>query len=128
MGRTLANSKWKNTGNNSVRVRRECLYPKSAKDVSQVRLAITQWEDKWKAMMSELGGDVKTPDLWRMPAFVEMCPKNVNGQMMMRLDEIGENYENLKANVVPCMTNRTEQARGGPGRYACADGGEPREW
>ena len=34
---------------------RECMYPKPAKDVGQVRLAIMQWEEKWKAMMSELG-------------------------------------------------------------------------
>ena len=37
------------------RVQRECMYPRPAKDVGQVRLAITQREEKWKVMMSELG-------------------------------------------------------------------------
>ena len=31
----------------------------------------------------------------------------------MRLDEIGENYENLKARVISYTTNKAEQARGG---------------
>ena len=32
---------------------------------------------------------------------------------MLRLDEIGENYENLKAKVESCTTTKTEQTRGG---------------
>ena len=32
---------------------------------------------------------------------------------MLRLDEIGENCENLKAKVVSYTTNKTEQSRGG---------------
>ena len=73
------------------RVQRECMYPKPVKEVGQVLLAIMQWEEKWKAMMSELGGE----------------------QMLMRLDEIGENFENLKARVISHTTNKAEQARGG---------------
>ena len=88
------------------RVQRECKNPNAAKDASQLRLAIMQWEEKWKAMMSDLGGDAKTPDLWRVWALLEICPKHVEEHMMMRLDEIGENYE---------------QTRG------CADGGSGSE-
>ena len=62
--------------------------------------------------MSELG-DAKILDLWRMSALLEMCLKDVKEQMMMRLDEIGENFENLKAKVVSYTTNKIEQARGG---------------
>ena len=43
------------------RVQRECMYPKPAKDVGQVRLAIMQWEKKWKVMMSELGERCEDP-------------------------------------------------------------------
>ena len=57
-------------------------------------------------MMSELGGDAKLPDLWRMSALLELCPRDVKEQMMMRLDGIGENYENLKARVVSYTTKR----------------------
>ena len=35
--------------------------------------------------------------------------------MMMRLDEISENYNNLKVKVVSDTTNKTEQTRGGLG-------------
>ena len=75
------------------RVKRECMYPKALKDVSQVKAAIMQWEEKWKNKMTELGGGAKVPDLWRMSALPEMCPKYVNDNLLMRLDEIGENYE-----------------------------------
>ena len=71
-----------------------------------------QWEENWKAMMSELGKDVKIPDLWRMSALTEICPRDVKEQMLTRLDEIGENHENLKAKVVSYTTIKTEQARG----------------
>ena len=101
------------------RVQRECMYQIPAKDPSQVRLAIMQWEEKWKG---ELGGDVQIPDLWRMSALLEICPKDVEEQMMMRLDEIGENCEKLNSKVVSCTTNKTEQARG---RDVCADGCGP---
>ena len=94
------------------RVQRECVYPKPVKDVSQVRWAIMQWEEKWKVMMSELGEVAKIPDLWRMSALLEICPKNVKEQMLLMLDEAGENYENLKAKVISYTSNKAEQTRG----------------
>ena len=66
-------------------------------------------------MMSEFGGDAKIPDLWRMSGPLESCPKDVKEQMMIGLDDIRENYENLKAKVVSHTTNKTEQARRGSG-------------
>ena len=85
-------------------VQRACMYPKLVKDVSQVRLVIMQCEEKWNAMMLEIGNIAKIPDVWRMPVLLE--------QMLMRMDEIGENYENLKAKAVSYTANKTEQARG----------------
>ena len=42
------------------------------------------------------------------------CPQDVKEQMkMMRLDEIGENYENLMAKAVSHTTHKTEEAREG---------------
>ena len=37
------------------KVQRECMYTRPVKDVGPVRLAIMQWEKKWKPMTSELG-------------------------------------------------------------------------
>ena len=48
-----------------------------------------------------------------MSALLEICPRDVKEQILMRLDDIGENYENLKAKVVSYTTNKTKQARGG---------------
>ena len=38
--------------------------------------------------------------------------------MMMRLDETGENHENLKVKVVSYSASKSEQARGGQ-KYMC---------
>ena len=47
--------------------------------------------------------------------------------MLVRLDEIGENYENLKAKVISYTTNKAEQARGGQRETSGADGSRSRE-
>ena len=88
------------------------MYPKPVKEVGQARLAIMQWEEKWKALMSELGEGAKIPDLWRMSALLEICPKDVKEQKLLRLDEVGENYENLKVKVISYTSNKAEQSRG----------------
>ena len=64
------------------------------------------------AMMSEHGKDAKTPDLWRMSALLEICPKDVKKNV------------NLKAKA------RDQQDRASTmraQRLASADGGGPRE-
>ena len=62
-------------------------------------------------MRSELGVDAKIPDLWRMSALLEMCPKDLKEQMLMRLDEVGENYEALTNKRMSFATNKIEQAK-----------------
>ena len=52
----------------------------------------------------------------------EYLSKKVKEQMMIRLYEIDENYENLKTKMVSYTTNKTMQTRGGQ-RDACTDGG-----
>ena len=47
-----------------------------------------------------------------MSALLEICPRDVKEQMLMRLDDIGENYKNLKAKVVSYTTNKTKQVGG----------------
>ena len=63
-------------------------------------------------MMSDLGEGAKIPDLWRMSASLEICPKDVKEQMLLRLDEVGENYDNLKVKVISYTSNKAEQSRG----------------
>ena len=49
--------------------------------------------------------DAKIPDLWRMSALLEICPKAVKEQMLMRLDESGENDGKFNAKVIFYTTN-----------------------
>ena len=55
----------------------------------------------------------KDPRLLEDVGSVGDLSRDVKEQMLMRLDDIGENYENLKAKVVSYTTNKTKQARGG---------------
>ena len=43
---------------------------------------------------------------------MQICPKDVKEQMLFRLDEVGENYENLKVKVISYTSNLAEQSRG----------------
>ena len=72
--------------------------------------------------MAEYPSDVKIPHLWRMAAFLEMCPNEVKEQVYLRVDEIGEDYETLKAKVVGWIANKVEQERGGPCGNGCREG------
>ena len=87
--------------------------PEAVKDVSQVKLPIMQWEEKRKKMMAELGGGGRIPYLRRMLALMEICPKEVKEQMLMRLGEIGEDYVHLKMKVVSYCVIKAAQTQGG---------------
>ena len=50
--------------------------------------------------MAELGPDVNIPDLWRMSALLEVCPRGVREATQLSLDEIGEGYANMNANII----------------------------
>ena len=120
------------------RVQCERTFPKPANDVNQVRLAIMQWE-KWKAMMSQRIEErlaFGTPCCLRTRRNSRKYASSwpgwasqffVKEKMMMRLDEIGPNYENLKAKVLSydqqdrANTRRTE-------RVVCTDGGRTCLW
>ena len=97
-----------------MRVHKECMYPEQVRDISKLTAAILSWEEKWRLMMAEYPSDVKIPPLWRMAAFLEMCPNEVKEQVYLRVDEIGEDYETLKAKVVGWIANKVEQERCGP--------------
>ena len=59
--RTAAEEHWESCSGCNVNA---CICThKPAKDVSQVKLAIMQWEEKRNAMISEFGKDAKDPGL-----------------------------------------------------------------
>ena len=109
------------------RVQRECMYPKPAKDVGQVRLAIMQWKKSGNRRCRSSEGDAKIPDLWRVSPLLEICPKDVKEQMVMRLDEIGENYEELQGESGLLHDEQGWAGARSPEGDSSADGTWPRE-
>ena len=73
--------------------------PSQVKDVKLLISAIFQWEDKWNAMLKEIE-DPNVPKLWKMAAFLELCPNDVRDQFFLRIDEIKENYAVLRGKVL----------------------------
>jgi hypothetical protein len=94
-----------------VRVQRECLYPRPVKELAMLRVAVLEWERRWEAMMMELGKEAVIPDLWRMSALLEICPKELKEAMLMKLDEVGESYGALKEKIINYAINKTEASR-----------------
>ena len=95
------------------RMQKDCMYPKLVRAVGDVAGAILEWEERWKRMMGEIGHEAKIPDLWRMSALLEICPRTIQDQMMLRMDEIGEDYEKLKSKILGYVSNKVEQGRQG---------------
>ena len=93
-----------------------------AKDTSHVKLATVQRGERSENMITEHGSDTKTLHVWRMSALLEICSKEVREQMSQRVDELGEDYQALKARVNCYSTNHFDQRRGGfgtDGRRQC---------
>ena len=92
-----------------MRVHRDLMYPAAAKDAQSLIAAILQWEDKWRKMIQEVAKDTKIPPIWKMAAFMELCPKDIQDQVYIMIDEIGEDYEKLKSKVVAWASNKVAQ-------------------
>ena len=57
-----------------------------------VKLTVLHWAAQWENMMTELGSDAKDLRSEANVGSVGVCLKEVREQMLMRLDEIGEDY------------------------------------
>jgi hypothetical protein len=95
-----------------LRAHREVLHPKGQKDMTNLISAIMEWEEKWRKMEKEERSG-KIPVLWKMAAFMEVCPPEVQDIVYQSIDDIGEDYEKLKQKVVSWTSNKMA-ARGGP--------------
>ena len=97
------------------RQQRECMYPRMVQKLEEVESGVMEWEQKWRRMERDLGKDMKIPVIWKMAALMEIVPKNIQDQLLMRMDEIGENYEALREKLIQYATNKVEQMRRGKG-------------
>ena len=86
-----------------MRIHEEGMYPSQVKDVKLLTSAIFQWEDKWN--------DPNVPEIWKMAAFLELCPKDIMDQVFLRIDEIKENYAVLREKVLGWAANKVEQEK-----------------
>ena len=93
-----------------MRIHKECMYPSQVKDVKLLTSAIFQWEDKWNAMLKEMK-DPSVPELWKMAAFLELCPNDIKDQVFLQIDEINENYAVLREKVLGWTANKVEQEK-----------------
>ena len=118
----------KNTLGRMFRVQRECMYPKPVKDVGQVRLAIMQWEEKWKVMMSELEeGANEDPGSMENVGVVGDLPKGCEGANVV---EVGRSRRELRepqgeGDIVHVEQGRTVARSKG---NSSADGARLRQW
>ena len=96
-----------------LRMQKECMYPKPVRELGGLRTAVMAWEEKWKKLMDEMGEEAKIPDLWKMSALLEMCPTTVKEHILMRMDEIKEDYGVMKNKVLQYVQNKLENGRTG---------------
>jgi len=94
-----------------MRIHREVMYPKAAKSVKDLMAVILEWEAKWTKMTKEAFKDTfsEVPQIWKMAAFIELCPKEIQDQVYVVIDEIGEDYAKLREKVVAWASNKVEQ-------------------
>ena len=85
-------------------------------------VATMSCEEKWKHMMTDIGGDTKITDLWRMSALLVICLKGVRVQMLLLLAQLGAYYQTLKAQRISYSTDNMEQSRGANERHGGTDG------
>ena len=76
-------------------------------------------------MLKDQPADTKIPPLWKMAALLKLCPKEVQDQVDMVWDDIGERYEVLKEKVIGWSKSRAEKKGGSVPMYI--DGAEEGE-
>ena len=55
--------------------------------------------------------DPSVPELWKMAAFLELCPNDIKDQVFLQIDEINENYAVLREKVLGWTANKVEQEK-----------------
>ena len=96
-----------------LKLHKEVMYPKKCVNVKDLMERIITWENKWVNMMKQEfkeGKGIEIPAMWKMAAFIEMCPDGIQENVFMMIDEIGEDYDKLRAKVVGWASNKVESA------------------
>ena len=87
-----------------LRVHKEAMHPKPAKDLSKLISYVVEWEDKWNAMAKEHKDPM--PIIWKMAALMELCPTEVQDMIYQNVDEVNEDYDKLKQKIITWASNK----------------------
>lgn len=93
-----------------LRVHREAMHPKTIRDLGSIVSGIVAWEDKWDNMAKEHKGEL--PVIWKLAAFMEMCPPEAQEIIYQNVDQVDESYEKMKQRVMAWVSNKV--ANSGP--------------
>jgi hypothetical protein len=87
-----------------LRVHKEAMHPKPAKDLSMLISHIVEWEDRWNRMAKEHKDPL--PVIWKMAALMELCPMEVQDMIYQNVDEVNEDYDKLKQKIITWASNK----------------------
>ncbi len=82
----------------------------AVKNIGHLISSIVTWEDKWGRMAKE--HTTELPQLWKIAAFIELCPPEVQDMIYQTAAEVNENYEKVKQRVASWAANKS--AANGP--------------
>ena len=94
-----------------LRLHREVMHPKQVA-LDNLVSAIMEWEEKWRRMEAEMVGGTAIPQIWKMGAFLELCPTDVQDLVFQNLNDIGEDYGKLMQKVVAFASNKVASMSG----------------
>ena len=97
----------------TLREHREVMYPKQQKGMAGLISAIMEWEEKWRTMAKNLKVGAIIPELWKVAAFLELCPPDVQDFIYQTIDIYGGSYEITKQKVVSWTSNKVASSSGG---------------
>ena len=88
-----------------LRDHKEAMHPRTQNYLSKLVGSMMEWEDKCRRMVLEETAN-GVPALWKMAAFLELCPEGSKQHVFQCTEDSGEDYETLRSKVVSWMTNR----------------------
>jgi hypothetical protein len=95
----------------TLRVHREAMHPKQA-SMTNLMSAITEWEEKWRTMVKDTTGEL--PKIFKVAAFLEICPSEIQDVIYQNIDEAGDDYEKLAQKVKAWVSNKAARSEAVP--------------
>jgi hypothetical protein len=87
-----------------LRMHKEAMHPKPVKDMGSLISHVVEWEDRWNRMAKEHKDPL--PVIWKMAALMELCPPEVQDMIYQNVDEVNEDYDKLKHNIITWTSNK----------------------